>query len=228
MKGYKLLTHDYCPPLQGGRPVWDGKELPFCLPRVDLDTGPAECAAGWNFTKSLVDSFKIAGLWPNGRPSLAFVVECADCIERGNKCRSAELTLVRRATEEEIAVAIEEASIPFKPFEAEILDEQLAWRTALARPKRDESQISASLQTALLARGLDNWRLKRFRDARDAWDARVAWAAWDARDALIVFFASKKNWIKQPAELLTMGIRDAYASGLEIAVPVGDRLLGWA
>lgn len=29
MNAYKVLTHDYRPPVQGGEPVWDGETLPW-------------------------------------------------------------------------------------------------------------------------------------------------------------------------------------------------------
>jgi hypothetical protein len=56
-------------------------------------------------------------------------------------------------------------------------------------------------------------------------DARAAWAAWAA---LTLTYASANAWVKHPANLLTVGIRDAYRSGLEIAVPTGPDELGWA
>jgi hypothetical protein len=65
-------------------------------------------------------------------------------------------------------------------------------------------------------------------DAWDAWDARDAWATQDARAALTFFFAAKQDWIKPRVDLLTVGIRDAYLYGLEIAIPTGPNELGWA
>lgn len=65
---YKIWTHDFCSPLQGGKPVWDGS-MPFTLPTVKLDTGSEECSHGWNFVDDLAKGFEIAGMWPNGRPS---------------------------------------------------------------------------------------------------------------------------------------------------------------
>lgn len=41
--GFKVLTHDFRPPVQGGSPVWDGKRK--TLDRVTLDTGPGEIPA---------------------------------------------------------------------------------------------------------------------------------------------------------------------------------------
>src|SRR5579863_3122125 len=82
---YKLWTHDFCSPIQGGKPVWDGS-LPFTLPPVTLDISDVECGAGWNFTDNLAKGFKIAGLWPNGRPSLVSIVEPTDdMIQRKDK-----------------------------------------------------------------------------------------------------------------------------------------------
>lgn len=31
---YKILTHDFYPPLQGGKPIWDGVTLPSNYPRL--------------------------------------------------------------------------------------------------------------------------------------------------------------------------------------------------
>jgi len=45
---------------------------------------------------------------------------------------------------------------------------------------------------------------------------------------LTTFFAVKKGWISIPADRHTIGIRDAYAAGLEIAIPTGPSELGWA
>jgi hypothetical protein len=102
---------------------------------------------------------------------------------------------------------------------------------------------------------LGDWAAWAAWDARDAWDARAAlgdwaawaalgdwaaWAAWDARDAwdawdaraargaLCVQYTGRREWIVQPADLLTVGIRDAYEHGLGTAVPVRDGVLGWA
>lgn len=49
MTYYKILTHDFCSPLQGGDPLWDGKTLPYELPKVEVDSGSQECSYGWNF-----------------------------------------------------------------------------------------------------------------------------------------------------------------------------------
>jgi hypothetical protein len=269
---YKIWTHDFRSPLQGGEQLWDGS-VPFELPKVKLDTSDAECGAGWNFVESIEQGFQIAGMWPTGRPSVASIVEAnGDAIQRGNKWRSSNLKVVGLATEVQVAQAIERFSQVFKGFESEMANEQIAWRHALGRPENNKAAVVEALEKALSHRGL-KWELKEYgdawdardarnaravwaaraawdaRDARaawDAWDVWAAWDAWDARDArdaraardawaaraaraaLIVFFASKKGWIKEPADLLTLGLREAYANGLEIALPTGKDELGWS
>ena len=85
-------------------------------------------------------------------------------------------------------------------------------------------------------------------DARDLWvgenqwDISEAWCAnimstgrtWNperdilgAQNALSVYFAARKEWIKKPADLLTAGMREAYAAGLIMAIPVRPDTLGW-
>lgn len=82
---FKVFTSARCSPLQGGPAVWDGT-FPFQLPKVELDKSSAECGAGWNYCENLSDALRIAGLWPDGRPSLAVVVEPGpDAIARGDK-----------------------------------------------------------------------------------------------------------------------------------------------
>src|SRR3990167_2544191 len=183
---YKILTHDLRPPLQGGAPVWDGTTLPFTLPAVALDTGPAECSFGWNFVTDLAAGFRIAGLWPTGRPSRVLIVEPdSTAIVCGDKCRATSLTILREATIAEIEQGIVKLSEPFGEHADAMTREQIAWRRALARPRRDPERVEARLHLALETRGLD-WTLQRFDDtkaARDAWTARDAWAARDAWDA---------------------------------------------
>ena len=161
---YKIFTHDFCSPLQGGKPIWDGS-LPF-----KLDTSETECSYGWNFTDDLAKGFEIAGMWPNGRPSCVTIIEPSeDLIQRGNKWRSSSGKIVRFATEVEIAQGIESFSRVFTGFEKEMTGEQIAWRYALGRPENNEAAV-----------------------------------------------------------LLTLGIRDAYANGLEIALPTEKDTLGYA
>ena len=160
---YKILTHDYRSPLQGGDVLWDGKTLPYTLPAVKLDTSAEKCAAGWNYVTDLAAGFRIAGLWPTGRPSTVFVVEPSpDAVQRGDKSRCSVLTLNRLATETEIEAAIVVLSAPFGVHAGAMAEEQIAWRKALSRPRKGkEAELEAYLKTALQSRGLP-WTLKHF------------------------------------------------------------------
>lgn len=269
-QGYKILTYDYRPPLQGGEPIWDGKTLPFELPPVQRNNGRQECAEGWNFTRELRTAFSIAGLWPSGYPSVALLVESNDAIQRGLKLRCSILTLLRQCTEEEIRRGITELSAPFGDCQQVMVESQLAWRAALARPLWNTAQVEASLHVALQARGL-SWKLKQYPDDRniidaffnnardalptwdysaaqhasDSWDARDgrftkhaggAWEAgrawrgsWSVTDALTLEAAVLCGWLDgYRADYLTVGIRDAYRYGLDIALPTESRTLGYA
>lgn len=200
LRGYKILTHDYRPPLQGGAPIWDGTTLPVTLPRVTLDTSDKECAAGWNFVgpDDLAHGITIAGLWPAGWPSVVLDVEAEAAIQRGRKWRAAQLTIVDLTDETHITAAVAAICMPL-PHSDRVTAETLAWRAALARPRRDPAGVAAGLTVALAARGLP-WSLRRFetasatqitraawtaRDARDALHARNAWNPWDAWDAWV-------------------------------------------
>ncbi len=66
------------------------------------------------------------------------------------------------------------------------------------------------------------------RDAWDSWAARDAWDSWAAWAALVVMYAGLMGWIEGAPEKLTVGLRDAYAHGLSIAMPTGPNELGWA
>ena len=102
MNGWKLLTSDFRPPIQGGDPVFDGA-YPHVLPTVKLDTSNAECSFGWNYSPTIEAGFNLAGLWRTGRPNAVVLVEpSADAIQRGDKWRTSSLTLVRHATDDEI------------------------------------------------------------------------------------------------------------------------------
>lgn len=249
MTAWKVLTHDFRPPIQGGDLVFDGS-TPFHLPPVDVDETDEECGAGWNACHKLSDALRIAGLWRDGRPSTAWMVTnpVDPVVERGNKIRAASWTIERSATEDEVVAAIREIHAPFGEHQDAIVEQVLLWRHALARPHRDAAVVVAGLQAALDARGLA-WGLKRFDTAgavraasaaraagdawdtwaasaagaaRDAWDSWAAWAAGAARDALIAWYAATKGWIERDPMLLTTGLRDAYEHGLEIVLPVSD------
>jgi hypothetical protein len=240
--GWKALTHDLRSPVQGGDPLFDGR-LPAVLPGVRLDTSAGECGAGWNYCAEPVTALRIAGLWPNGRPSRLFLVEAStDAIERTDKRRASSLTLVREASDAEIASAIDRFSEVFGAHARFMADEQRAWRIALGRPRRDAAAVERALKVALSTRGLA-WSAKKYEAARDAWDARAAWDAWAARDAwhardawdawdaraaLTVAYASVSGWVKDKPEHLTAGLREAYENGLGVALPTLPNVLGWA
>jgi len=192
---YKVLTHDLRPPIQGGEPVFDGV-FPHVLPTVACNTDPAvECGAGWNACAKLSDALRIAGLWPDGRPSRVVLCEApaASVVRAFDKVRAPTWTLSRELSEEEIADGVREFSVGFGEHADVMTAEQMAWRQALARPKRDRDAVIAGLRAALDARGLIDWELQEYpssdctpraaRDARDAWDARDARDAWDAWNA---------------------------------------------
>ena len=253
MTNWKLLTHDYRPPIQGGEPIWDGTTLPFKLPRVKVNKGRAECAPGWNSVRDLAAGMRIAGLWPSGRPSAILVVEpTGTVVERGDKTRSSGLTILRRATDAEILDGLRTLSAPFGDHAERMAQSQFAWYTALGRPAHDPAAVEHNLCTALTTRGLADWTLHAFSAARAAWGARAAWAARDARDvraawdaraagaagaawaawtacaALTVEYAALAGWTDHDPLLLTTGLRDAYAHGLAVALPTGPEELGWA
>jgi hypothetical protein len=241
---WKVLTHDLRPPLQGGEPCFvPDAPFPITLGPVTLDVSSAECAGGLHYCTDLATAFRIAGLWPTGRPSRAFLVQpSADAITRGDKCRASQLTLLREATDAEIAAAIRSLSAPFGEHAEVMATEQIAWRRALARPDHDPDAVAVGLQAALQMRDLP-WTLRRFdsawaaRAASDAWAARAARAAWDAWAAraaraawaaLTVQYTARAGWISYEPHCLTAGIRDAYAQGLEVALSTGPTELGWA
>lgn len=215
MQGYKVLTHDHRSPIQGGDPIFDGT-LPFTLPKVEVDTSTAECSSGWNFCRDLSMAFRIAGLWPNGRPSRAYLIEADDAIERKDKCRASQLTLVREATEVEVEQAIYDMSKPFREFHQEMYSEQIAWRNALRRLTTDEKEVERNLRIAIEKRSLQ-WKLKRYKSARDARDARGAsdasdaWSAWVAGDA----WGARAAW----------DVNDAWDAG--VAWDASDTWAAW-
>lgn len=229
--GFKVLTHDYRPPIQGGPAIWDGETLPHTLPKVTLDTSDVDCGRGWNYTETLADAFRISGLWPNGRPSCALIGSASDDrIRRGDKLRCSQLKITGRVEPAGVRAAILELSTDrfrMEEHAEQMTDSQLGWREALGRPLHDDTVVERELQTALTARELD-WTLQRYDSARDAWDAWGAWGAWDARDALMVEYTSLRGWFDRPADHLTAGLREAYRHGLAIAIPTSKGVLGWA
>jgi hypothetical protein len=59
-------------------------------------------------------------------------------------------------------------------------------------------------------------------------DALACRAAFDAKLGLMFSLAAREGWLEGAASELTVGIREAFENGLEIAIPVADRTLGWA
>ncbi len=189
--GFKILTHDWRAPLQGGDPLCDGV-LPVTLPAVHLDTSENECGAtgGYHYSAELHCAASIAGFWKTGRPARCLVITAApDAIQRGDKRRSSSVTLDRLCSDEEIQAAMRALVAPWAGKHADALvAKQWAWYVALGRPLHDEAQVEEELRRALDARGL-KWSLKRYDsawnawNAWNAWDARNAWNAWNARNA---------------------------------------------
>jgi hypothetical protein len=220
IEGYKVLTHDYCPPLRGGDPVWDGKRK--MLPKVELDTGEKECGAGWNFCKEPHDALRIGGMWPDGYSSVLLRVRGGkDTIERGCKLRSSQLSILEVCSEDEVREAVRVLSELFGEYAEVMVESQMAWWRALARPHWDVATVEASLCTALDARGLPGWKLCRCDTGREVWDrydrsytlaardawyaraVRAAWAAWDAQDA-------RAAWDTWTARSTVWDVRDAW------------------
>jgi hypothetical protein len=230
--GYKVLTHDLCSPLQGGEPLCGaggaGGGLPLELPGVRLDGSGAECGAGWNYCGTLEGALAIAGLWPAGRPSRGFRVRAsADCIERGSKRRASSLTLLSECTDDDFRQALLHLSAHFGKHQARMVEEQVLWRAALARPRHDPAAVEAGLRTALSARGLSSWQLKLYPSARGAWDARGARGAWDAWAARLAWdaWAAWAAWAARGA-WDARGARGAWAARDALTVCY-TALMGW-
>lgn len=130
-------------------------------------------------------------------------------------------------------------------------DAAAAWAVWDAKVSRDKNRAKNMWDAwdAWNAKAWDAWDAWGWRanETRDAWGARKprndsTWSAWgavraatDAQLALTMMYAGLSGMRKlgteeliYPADLLTVGIRDAYAYGLELAVPVGPATLGWA
>lgn len=220
MLAYKVLTHDLRPPIHGGEPVFDGT-CPYELPLVAVDTSDNDCGAGHNACRKLSTALRIAGLWPNGRTSTAWVVEHpVDMVERGDKLRAARWTITRQCTDAEVAAAVREMSEPFGELAYEMAHEQLAWRHALMRPECDEDAVADGLRVALAARGLD-WTLRRFKSKCAAWDDLDDLDDWDvwrarsyrpARDAWASSWAAKYAWADRASDWDYWYVRSAWVA----------------
>lgn len=190
---YKAFTHDLRSPLRGGGAVWDGK-LPYLLPEVAVDSGPKECSAGWNATRSVADCLKIAGFWRAPWPMRVFAVHLNghELFERGDKVRSATWNIASECGLAEIESAIYQLSESWfakSKMQSEMGREQFLWYRAFASSVHDKSAVVTGLSAALEMRGL-KWSLKKYPTETAAWAERDAWAAWDARAA----WAERDAW----------------------------------
>lgn len=180
--GWKVLTHDWRPPVQGGEPlVFDGR-FPVELPTVRVDTSSSRCAAGWNFTSDLGSAFSHGGLWPTGWPARAVLVEVPEgaiVVQREDKLRASTLRLIRHADLDEIRAGIRTISAEIFGPHAEIMaQEQYAWWEALWRPRRDPQAVEAGLRIALDARALAGWALRRYQGTHVPVTDQIAYAEW--------------------------------------------------
>ncbi len=176
IKGYKIFTHHFCSPIQGGKAIWDGT-VPFDLPEVPLDETAARCGEGWNFVADIATGFQYTGMWPTGRPVVVAAVSTEHAIQREDKMRAANLRIERLATKEEIEDAIRQLSKPFGDLAEEMVSEQIAWWEALGRPERNEDAVRAGLKQALQAQGLD-LTLKKYLPPYTGWASGVVWDTW--------------------------------------------------
>lgn len=211
MQGFKIFTHDWRSPLQGGYPLLhDDVQLPFILPTVEVDTSSQECGKGWNFCRSIQDAAAIAGFWSTGRPSKIVLVTALDQVyERGQKIRTSKLEITRLATDEEIQDSMLVLSSWSKNSQ-HLADEQWKWYVALGSPAHNKKIVQQSLHEALLYRGLTDWQPKEYRTARAARVARAAWAPRDAWDAWVAQAAldAQDAWVARDA----WDARDAWAT----------------
>jgi hypothetical protein len=222
--GFKILTHDWRAPLQGGAPLCDGV-LPVELPSVELDTSENECGTkgGYHYSAELHHAASVAGFWSTGRPARCLIVTAAeDAIQRGDKRRSSSVTLDRLCSDAEIQAAMRALVEPWAGEHTDALvAEQWAWYVALGRPEHDADRVEMELKRALEARGLA-WTLNRYDNARAA---RAAWAAWNL--ARYRELGSLRMAHGLSRRQYAVGIRDAYHHGLAVALPTGKDELGW-
>lgn len=123
-RAYKVFTHAYRSPIQGGDPIWDGA-LPFTLPKVAVDESYLECAAGWNACVDEVTAVQISGIWRNGWPARLYAVEtCEQVFKRGDKLRAATWDVVE---ERPIAPVIQRLSKAFGPHEQAMYAALMGW-----------------------------------------------------------------------------------------------------
>lgn len=187
---YKAFTHDLRPPIQGGRPVWDGS-LPYQLPTTRVDTSNSECGVGWNACLSTNDILKIVGLWPDGRPTRIFSVETdTQVYTRVNKTRATTWTITKEITDFEPIIRDFWKDKGLNTILDGLVQEQLLWREALSRKTFNQEVVHESLNIALQIRNL-SWTCKKYKspvNVWEAWDAQIIQTRWDQR-------ASQDAWL---------------------------------
>ena len=257
MKGYKLIAADGSAPLQRGEPFWDTVTFPFELPKTKLDISDADCGEGWNFCRDIATAARIAGLWRNGEPRHVVVVESLGrVVERGDKCRAEGLRILKPASTRtmeshlgkpfgEHAARMGRSQVAWwqalaRPEHDEAKVEAgvsaaleargLNWSPKRFRDVRDVWEAREAWDARAAWDVQAAWEAREAWDAWGAWDVRVArdaWEAWDAWDALSAEYAGLMGWTKYSPDLFTIGIRDAYRSGLALIIPTGPSELGW-
>ena len=181
MIGYKVLTRSYRSPIQGGPPLFDGR-TPFVTPSVVCSDGPEECGVGWNFCRDPQTALRIGRCWPDGHTSTLWVVEApeASVVQRKDKCRAPQLTIVRATTDAENRAAVLAFCALFGLHERAMATAMDGWARLLA----GQPGVKPPARLA--------WA---------AWDARDARDAWTAWDALAIRYARLVGWAPgDPAE----------------------------
>jgi len=264
MKGYIALTHDLRQPGSMRKPLWDGS-VPF-----DLQTPDADIVGGgttWRNRSGLFlwpdghAALLNSGLWSDGRPSRLYRVEAESATKCGDRYSARTIKVVDEVCDIRPHVERMAAELFDDRYCTQMVGEQLAWHAALRRAKHNAAVVDAGLKSALMARGLSGWTLRRYDNANAAVEAHDAlgvhttdiafrtwnteavsfcdggrsstqdcdtFGAYDADVALIVMRKSFMGDVSFRGDLLTVGIRDAYAAGLHVAIPTGPAELGWS
>jgi len=149
--GFKILTEDFCPPLQGGSPLFTpNTEFPLVLPETVLDTSDSECGAGWNFCEDLDTAFKIIKICGKYGLNRAFRVVGDDTtIKRGDKLRCKQLTIIGECEAEDFR-GYQEPSGKQTEFLEWMLLEKLPF---------NEEQLIKALQISLEIKKLTRWEV---------------------------------------------------------------------
>lgn len=175
LEGWKILTRQHRLPAPGSPRVWDGRHDAVLKPIEQ------ESSVGVLFHLTLVDAFRLSGLWPMGWPSVAVRVS-ASALTGVSECErmffSPAVRVVAQASEAEIMEVFNESGSVSLAGPGELAAEQRRWRLSLSRPSRAALRVQRHLQNALAHRGLAHWSLREFSDARDVW---TAWKEFAAR-----------------------------------------------